>query len=285
MRPEFVLDDDEKRRRFKHLKIGGRKKSENCKVTSTHHKSNKKQMLYGNAGQYLLQAIKPPLAETIDTDEEDTGPLLDLEDVERIHSQLRDNESCLDPETGLVLGQVPAINTTPLPTAGRGVNQGSRSFHSARRRPLLGPFPGTLVKLREGSLTTLLEDSGVELEDQTILKYIHKKFRPLHSMQPPPSGGDSGDIAASALIRSVTIRSSQAMENSMEACFEASFEASFEARLEASKEDSFEDSFENRSQVQQRRSVIVRRQEQEQEQPLDATIDIEFEVRHHQSSS
>ena len=177
MRPEFVLDDDEKRRRFKHLKIGGRKKSEN--------KSNKKQMLYGNAGQYLLQAIKPPLAETIDTDEEDTGPLLDLEGVERIHSQLRDNESCLDPETGLVLGQVPAINTTPLPTAGRGVNQGSRSFHSARRRPLLGPFPGTLVKLREGSLTTLLEDSGVELEDQTILKYIHKKFRPLHSMQPP----------------------------------------------------------------------------------------------------
>ena len=73
------------------------------------------------------------------------------------------------------------------------------------------------------------------------------------------------------------------MEACFEASFEANFEASFEARLEASKEDSFEDSFENRSQVQQRRSVIVRRQEQEQ--PLDATIDIEFEVRHHQSSS
>ena len=151
----------------------------------------------------------------------------------------------------------------------------------------------------------------MEAEDQTILKYIHKKFRPLHSMQPPPSGGDRGDISASAVIRRVTIRTSQPMEASFESSFEASMEASFEGsleanceanleasfgdRLEASLEDILEDSFvdsfearqganleaslENRSKVQQRKSVIVRRQEQEQ--PLDTTIDIEFEVRHH----
>ena len=128
MRPDLVLDDDDKRRRFKHSKIGGRKKSENCKVTSTHYKSNKKQMLYGHTAQNLPQPTKPPLAETPDTEEEDTEPLLlDLEDVERIHSQLRHHESCLDPETGLGLGQVP---TTTLHTAGRAVSEGSRSFHT-----------------------------------------------------------------------------------------------------------------------------------------------------------
>ena len=83
MRPDLVLDDDDKRRRFKHSKIGGRKKSENCKVTSTHYKSNKKQMLYvyGHTAQNLPQPTKPPLAETPDTEEEDTEPrLLGLED-------------------------------------------------------------------------------------------------------------------------------------------------------------------------------------------------------------
>ena len=135
----------------------------------------------------------------------------------------------------------------------------------------------------------------MELEDQTILKYIHKKFRPLHSMQLPPCGGDRGDISASAVIKSVTIRTSQPMEASFESSFEASMEASFGDRLEASLEDILEDSFEasfearqganleasleNRSKVPQRKSVIVRRQEQEQ--PLDTTIDIEFDVRHH----
>ena len=69
----------------------------------------------------------------------------------------------------------------------------------------------------------------------------------------------------------------------MEASFEGSFEANCEANLETSFEDrlgaNLEASLENRSKVQQRKSVIVRRQEQEQ--PLDTTIDIEFEVRHH----
>ena len=119
----------------------------------------------------------------------------------------------------------------------------------------------------------------MELEDQTILKYIHKKFRPLHSMQPPPSGGDRGDLSASAVIRSVTIRTSQPMEASFESSFEASMEASFEGSFEARQGANLEASLENRSKVQQRKSVIVRRQEQEQ--PLDTTIDIEFEVRHH----
>ena len=127
MRPDLVLDDEDKRRRFKHSKIGGRKKSENCKVTSTHYKSNKKQMLYvyGHTAQNLPQPTKPPIAETPDTDEEDTEPLLlDLEDVERIHSQLRHHESCIDPETG-------------LDTAGRAVSEGSRSFHTV---PGEGPY-------------------------------------------------------------------------------------------------------------------------------------------------
>ena len=100
---------------------------------------------------------------------------------------------------------------------------------------------------------TTIEDSEEYVEDQTILKYIHKKFRP---MQPPPSGGDGGDIPASAVIRSVSIRSSRDMG----------------ARLEGILEASLED----RAQVQQRRSVIVRRQELEQ--PLNNTIEIEFEV-------
>ena len=156
MRPDLVLDDDDKRRRFKHSKIGGRKKCENRKVTSTHHKSNMKKMVFGNTSQHQPRPTKPPLAESLDTDEEDTEPrLLDPEevDVERIYSELGDNNSCLDPETGLVLD--PAITAAPLHTAGRAVNEGSQSFNSARRMPLLlGPSPGT-VKLCEGSLTTL----------------------------------------------------------------------------------------------------------------------------------
>ena len=87
-------------------------------------------MLYGHTAQYLPQPTKPPLADTPDTEEEDTEPrLLDLEDVERIHSQLRHHESCLDPETGLVLGQVH--------TAGTAVSEGSRSFHTV---PGEGPY-------------------------------------------------------------------------------------------------------------------------------------------------
>ena len=80
----------------------------------------------------------------------------------------------------------------------------------------------------------------MELEDQTILKYIHKKFRPLHSLQPPPSGGDRGDLSASAVIRRVTIRSSQAMEDCLKSSLEDCLEASFEARLEDTLETSLE---------------------------------------------
>ena len=42
MRPDLVLDDDDKRRRFKQYKNCGQKKSENCEATSKHYKSNSK---------------------------------------------------------------------------------------------------------------------------------------------------------------------------------------------------------------------------------------------------
>ena len=84
-----------------------------------------------------------------------------------------------------------------------------------------------------------------ERGQRTILKYIHKKFlHYLQDLQPSPSGGDRGDLSASAVIRSVTIRSSQAMEDCLKSslgdCFEDRLEASWEAILETNFMDSFE---------------------------------------------
>ena len=236
MSPDLVLDNDAKKRRFKRLKNIGRKKSGKSEVTSNHYKSNtKKKLLFGNTGQFQIDPPKPtkPDMEDKDMEEEDTESLLEfvkdtavVTDVERIYQELASNKSSLDPETGLLLScQVPTITAT--------------SSHTVTSYP-------------EDPL------AEVEVEDKTILKYIHKKFRP---MQPPPSGGGRRDISASAMIRSVSIRTIHAME--------------------ASLEDILEDSLEDRAQVQQRRSVIVRRQEQEQEHPLNTTIDIEFEARQH----
>ena len=131
MRPDLVLDDDDKRRRFKQYKNCGQKKSENCEATSKHYKSNSKKptsVIVKTDGSFAA------LSETRDTDEEDTESLLEFAldtaavgagDLERIHAELADYESALDPETGLVLGPAPATTATPLHTAGRAVNEGS----------------------------------------------------------------------------------------------------------------------------------------------------------------
>ena len=80
-----------------------------------------------------------------------------------------------------------------------------------------------------------------ERGQRTILKYIHKKFlHYLQDLQPSPSGGDRGDLSASAVIRRVTIRSSQAMEDCLKSSLEDCLEASFEARLEGTLETSLE---------------------------------------------
>ena len=206
-------------------------------------------------------------------------------------SELADNEMSLDPESGLMLPSlVAAPVTTPAPTPRmRAVKHPDpvssvETFHADEDDTALLEFVRDTAEVGEGDLERLYaelvtKESSLDPEtglmlpnqvpaimtapmrtvacpDQTILKYIHKKFR---RMKPQAiSGvGDTVDNAASSVIRSINIRSS----------------------LEDSLEDSSKDSLEARS--QNRRSVIVRtqQQEQEQEQRLNTTIEIELEVK------
>ena len=199
------------------------------------------------------------------------------------------SELSLDPESGLMVPHLEAAPvTTPAPTPRmRAVKHPDpvssvETFHADEDDTALLEFVRDTAEVGEGDLeriyaelvtkeSSLDPETGLMLPnqvpaimtapmrtvacpDQTILKYIHKKFR---RMKPQAiSGvGDTVDNAASSVIRSINIRSS----------------------LEDSLEDSSKDSLEARS--QNRRSVIVRTQEQEQEQRLNTTIEIELEVK------
>ena len=204
-------------------------------------------------------------------------------------SELADNEMSLDPESGLMLPSlVAAPVTTPAPTPRmRAVKHPDpvssvETFHTDEDDTALLEFVRDTAEAGEGDLeriyaelvtkeSSLDPETGLMLPnqvpaimtapmrtvacpDQTILKYIHKKFR---RMKPQAiSGvGDTVDNAASSVIRSINIRSS----------------------MKTNLEGGLEDSLEERS--QNRRSVIVRTQEQEQEQRLNTTIEIELEVK------
>ena len=200
-----------------------------------------------------------------------------------------DSELSLDPESGLMLPSLEAAPvTTPAPTPRmRAVKHPDpvssvETFHTDEDDTALLEFVRDTAEVGEGDLeriyaelvtkeSSLDPETGLMLPnqvpaimtapmrtvacpDQTILKYIHKKFR---RMKPQAiSGvGDTVDNAASSVIRSINIRSS----------------------MKTNLEGGLEDSLEERS--QNRRSVIVRTQEQEQEQRLNTTIEIELEVK------